>query len=80
VFGAAVSTVQVKDAGDASVFPGAVGRAHVERVGAVAEAGVALRRGARGPRAAVDPHSKLEPPSLEVKEKSAFAEFAGSLG
>ena len=65
VFGAAVSIVQVKLAGRRVGVAGGVGRADLEGVGAVGEAGVALRRWRRP---SSEPpsirHSKVEPPSL----------------
>ena len=81
VFGAAVSTVQVKLAGVASVLPAASVRAHLEGVRALGSG----RCSSSGELQADQPppsswHSKVEPPSLALKEKSAPVAFVGSLG
>ena len=52
VLGATVSTVHVREAGVASAFPAAIGRAHVEGVRALRQARVADR--ARAERRAVE--------------------------
>src|SRR5262249_56078569 len=69
VFGAAVSTVHVKLAGDASVFPaGSVARAlNVCEPSPSAESECGLVQGDHEPPSTR--HSNVEPPSLEVKEK-----------
>ena len=54
VFGAAVSIVQVNERGGRVGVACGVGRAHLEGVRAVAQAGVALGRAAGGPAAAVE--------------------------
>ncbi len=81
VFGAVVSIVQVKLAGVGVGVACGVGRADLEGVRAVGRGRCSSSGVAQEDQLPPSSwHSKVEPPSLELKEKSASAELLGSLG